>query len=177
MSTYEIIASLCQKEGIAVTALESKLGFGRGSIGKLKTGNTSAKRLQKIADYFGVSIEYLMTGKNSEPQEIPTLSSEDERDIEKVLNQTLDQLLSQDGLVFDGKPATPEAIDSIMSAIQIGLEMAKKKNASNIIPFTDVNKAKEYLRSQKQLAAFNGNIDDVPDEDILEIANALRKKN
>lgn len=65
MDAYEKIKMLCDREHIAVTALEKKLGFGRGSIGKLKKGGTSAERLQKIADYFGVSLEYLMTG---EPQ-------------------------------------------------------------------------------------------------------------
>lgn len=34
MSTYEIIKKLCRERGIAVTALEKELGFGRGSIGK-----------------------------------------------------------------------------------------------------------------------------------------------
>ncbi len=65
MSTYEIIIHLCEEHGIAATALEEKLGFGRGSIGKLKTGNTSAKRLQKIADYFGVTLGYLMGTEES----------------------------------------------------------------------------------------------------------------
>ena len=52
MSTYEIIKKLCSEHGIALTALEKELGFGRGSLGKLKNGGTSAKRLQQVADYF-----------------------------------------------------------------------------------------------------------------------------
>ena len=36
MSTYETIKTLCKERGIAVTALEKELGFGRGSIGKLR---------------------------------------------------------------------------------------------------------------------------------------------
>lgn len=36
MSTYEIIKKLCSEHGIALTALEKELGFGRGSLGKLK---------------------------------------------------------------------------------------------------------------------------------------------
>lgn len=60
MTTYEIIKQLCEMKGIAVTALEKELGFGRGSIGKLRNGGTSAERLQKIADYFGVTTYYLL---------------------------------------------------------------------------------------------------------------------
>lgn len=64
MLTYEIILALCREKGIAPTVLEKELGFGRGSIGKLKKGGTSADRLQKIADYFGVSVGFLITGEN-----------------------------------------------------------------------------------------------------------------
>lgn len=60
MSTYETIKNLCKQHSIAVTALEKELGFGRGSIGKLRNGQTSAERLQKIADYFNVSVNSLI---------------------------------------------------------------------------------------------------------------------
>ena len=36
--------------------------------------------------------------------------------------------------MFDGNPATPEAIDSILSAMEIGMEMAKKKNKEKNTP-------------------------------------------
>ena len=63
MSTYETIKTLCKERGIAVTALEKELGFGRGSIGKLRNSQTSAERLQKIADYFNVTVDYLVKTK------------------------------------------------------------------------------------------------------------------
>lgn len=63
-SIYERVKALCEQENIGVTTLETRLGFGRGSIGKLKKGGTtSPERLQKIADYFGVSVSYLV-GEN-----------------------------------------------------------------------------------------------------------------
>lgn len=69
MTTYEIIKDLCDRKGIAVTALEKELCFGRGSIGKLKNGsNTTMKRLQMIADYFGVDIDYF-SGNKKENEE------------------------------------------------------------------------------------------------------------
>lgn len=61
MSTYDRIAELCKKKGISVTGLETELGFGRGSLGKMKKGgSTSVARLQKIADYFEVGVNELM---------------------------------------------------------------------------------------------------------------------
>lgn len=64
MTTYDIISDLCKQHGIAITALEKELGFGRGYIGKFKTGGTSptVKKLQQIADYFGVPVSDLVPG-------------------------------------------------------------------------------------------------------------------
>lgn len=88
MTTYEIIKELCKERGIAVTALEKELGFGRGSIGKLRNGSTTIERLQKIADFFNVSIEYLNSGTTSEP----SLTSKDERDIAQDLDNIMAKL-------------------------------------------------------------------------------------
>lgn len=68
MGIYEVIKNLCDKNGISVTALEAKLGFGRGSIGKMRSSQPSIKRIQKIADYFGVSVDYLMGDDNVQNQ-------------------------------------------------------------------------------------------------------------
>lgn len=77
MTAYEVIESLCIKKGIAVTALEKELGFGRGSIGKMKNGSDlSFKRMQKIAEYFKVPIE-TFTG-NEELQAGPEILDVDE---------------------------------------------------------------------------------------------------
>ena len=62
------------------------------------------------------------------------LTARDEKDIAKILEQTKEQLLSQEGLMFDGDPASPEAINSILDAMQIGMEMAKKKNKEKYTP-------------------------------------------
>ena len=67
MGVYDRIKELCDKEGIAVTALETELGYGRGYIGKMRTTKkVPADRLQAIADRFGVTAEYLLTGETSE---------------------------------------------------------------------------------------------------------------
>ncbi len=52
------IRKLCERKNITISHLEAELGFSRGSI--VKAGVISPKRLQKIADYFGVNMEYLV---------------------------------------------------------------------------------------------------------------------
>jgi transcriptional regulator with XRE-family HTH domain len=61
MDTAEIIKKICKDKGIPVSQVETDLGYGNGSISKSK--NMSADRAFQIAKYLGVSVEYLMTGK------------------------------------------------------------------------------------------------------------------
>lgn len=133
---YEIFVKLLEKYGVTAYKVSKATGIAGSTFTDWKNGRSAPKqdKLQKIADYFGVSIEYLMTGKQNTEKEVPALTSKDERDIEKILNQTKAQLLSQEGLMFDGKPASSEAIESILSAMQIGMEMAKKKNKEKYTP-------------------------------------------
>lgn len=57
------IESLCSLRKTNFSQLEKSLGFANGSIKKSKIDTISAIRLKKIADYFNVSMEYLMTGE------------------------------------------------------------------------------------------------------------------
>lgn len=132
MGLYENVKNAAKEKGYSINRLEKELGFSRSYILKFKTITPSAEKIQKIADFLGVSSEYLMTGDTPTTEE-PKLNSKDEKDIKEILANT-EQLLKQDGLMFDGDPASPEAIESILSAMQIGMEMAKKKNKEKYTP-------------------------------------------
>lgn len=74
---YKNIHALCEKENIKDGTLCSKVGVTRSTLSELKRGRTtslSLKNLQKIADYFGVSISDL-TGE-SEQKEKPSTAGE-----------------------------------------------------------------------------------------------------
>ena len=66
MDMKQRIKDLCQKHGISMNALEKKLGLGIGYISKLGKTVPSTKKIQLIADYFQVSVDYIMTGKEKE---------------------------------------------------------------------------------------------------------------
>ena len=88
------------------------------------------EKLKKIAEFLGVPVEYFQTGE----EKIESgLTIRDTKEINSMMAQ-MEQLLKQDGLMFDGDPASPEAIESILSAMQIGMEMAKKKNKEKYTP-------------------------------------------
>ena len=69
MTVYERIESLRKERNISQGNLEKELGFSNGSISKWKTSMPKPERLQKIADYFGVTVDYLMTGNESDGKE------------------------------------------------------------------------------------------------------------
>ena len=132
MNSVERVKSLCKGRKIPISKLEKDLGFSNGYIGQLRKGVFPADRLASIANYLNVSTEYLLNGTESEES---ALTKKDEKCIEKILDATREQLLSQEGLMFEGgQPATQEQIDSILSAMQIGMEMAKKKNKEKYTP-------------------------------------------
>lgn len=63
MNSVERVKKLCKERKIPISKLEKELGFSNGYIGQLKRGTFPDDRIRKIADYLGVTAEYLMTGK------------------------------------------------------------------------------------------------------------------
>lgn len=65
---YEVFEQLLQKHGISAYKVAKEAGVTQTAISNWKSGrNTpSTTTLQKIADYFGVTIDYLMTGEEKE---------------------------------------------------------------------------------------------------------------
>lgn len=55
------IKKLCRENGISVPKLEIELGLSSGSISKWDKSSPKADNLKKVADYFGVTIDYLMS--------------------------------------------------------------------------------------------------------------------
>ena len=54
------ILELAEKNNISISCLEKTLGFGNGTIKKWGESSPSVENLKKVADYFGVSIEYFL---------------------------------------------------------------------------------------------------------------------
>jgi transcriptional regulator with XRE-family HTH domain len=63
---YKIFEQLLQKNGVSTYKVSKETGIAQSVFSSWKNGISTPKqdKLQKIADYFGVTIEYLMTGKD-----------------------------------------------------------------------------------------------------------------
>lgn len=73
---FERIKELCRKRGISVNDLENSLGYSKNTLYRLKTQNPGADKLKDIADYFDVSVDYLL-GRNDKLQnEEPSMAKQ-----------------------------------------------------------------------------------------------------
>lgn len=85
---WDNFVKLCDEKGEKPNPVAKKLSIASGTITAWKNGGVpSGKSLQKIADYFGVSVDYLL-GKTDEPSptkatiiELPNALSEQEQDL------------------------------------------------------------------------------------------------
>lgn len=96
---WEIFAMLCKSKGLTANAVCKELGFSNATATKWKKGAApSGKSLQKIASYFGVSTDFLLTGKGAK-KEAPSDDGECWQDIreqvEALPEETRTRILNQ----------------------------------------------------------------------------------
>ena len=75
---YEVFEQLLQKFGVTTADVYKATGIGQSTMSNWKSRRNliSGKNAQLIADYFGVSVDYLMTGKEKEGGEKYYLNEE-----------------------------------------------------------------------------------------------------
>ncbi|AYF99771.1 helix-turn-helix domain-containing protein [Lactococcus allomyrinae] len=69
MTTFERIKSLADGQGISLKDLAIRLGFSENNIYKWKTAKPKGEDLAKVADYFNVTVDYLL-GRADAPKEM-----------------------------------------------------------------------------------------------------------
>ena len=100
---YEIFEKLLMERGVTAYKVAKATGISTGSMTDWKKGRSAPKvdKLQKIADYFGVTVDYLMTGKEEGTATNSELTAKDEREIGKDLDRIMDEIEKDiDGPLF-----------------------------------------------------------------------------
>lgn len=65
MSIYDRIKSKADEKKISIKALERESGLGNGVIKRWNETSPQCNKLEKVANYLHVSIEWLITGKEN----------------------------------------------------------------------------------------------------------------
>ena len=96
--TFERIKELAKNQGLSLNALEEKLGYSRNTLYSLKKQKASTERMQEIADYFNVSLDYLL-GRTDNPNIAGEAAPQEPDDIDHIIDNAM---------MFDGKPLTDD---------------------------------------------------------------------
>lgn len=146
---YERIVSLCQSRQMNLTKMCKEAKISRASLSDLKMGRKqtlNTKTLMKIADYFQVSVDFLL---GQEEKETPSeekdslLTKKDQQDIAKDFEQLKSRLESDEMLMFDGDYLSQEARESMLAAMKLGLEAVKLRNKEKYTPKKYQKRAKK----------------------------------
>lgn len=115
--------------GITQEELAAKLGYkSKTTIAKIEKGTNdiTQSRVVDFANVLNTTPAYLMGWTDSDSGSTTTLNKKDEKDIAKRLEQTLDQLESdQDGLMFSGEPLDDQTRELLKASLQNSITIAK----------------------------------------------------
>lgn len=110
----ERIKDLCKSRGITVSKLEDDLNFSSNTIYQWKKRVPGTKKIQEVADYFKVSIDYLL-GRSDNPH---AGLSDDQKQL--TVEEALESVMGT-----DGKPLTENDREILAGMIAAYLERKK----------------------------------------------------
>lgn len=137
---YEIFVELLQKYGVTPYKVSKETGVPQSTLSDWKRGISTPKndKLQKIANYFGVSLSYLLTGEEKDivKEKSPELTARDERDIKKDLDSLREKLSNKElgPAAYDGQEIPDEDIDLFLGQVELMLRRIKVKNKEKYNP-------------------------------------------
>lgn len=127
----ERIKELANEKNMTIAELERRLDFGQGSIRKWDKQSPSAERLNKAADFFGVSVDYLLGNTNK--RRYYDLTEKDEKDIAKELEEMIADLKKTGAFAYSKDTAEVDEathellIASLENSLRIAKIEAKKR--------------------------------------------------
>lgn len=123
---YSIFEKLCSERGVTAYRVCKETGITTSTLSNWKAGRYTPKadKLKKIADFFGVSVEYLLTGKEDQSN----VSEIKDPDLKEKYLDLEEFLLSgkKKPLCFDGKPVDRESVELLLQQVRISLALLEK---------------------------------------------------
>jgi len=115
---YEIFSQLLQKFGVTAYKVSKATGISQSSLSDWKLGKVTPKteNMKKIADYFDVSVEYLMTGEEKEGGETYYLNEETSKMAQDIFENKELRLLFD--TARDAEPEDLKAVHTMLLALK-----------------------------------------------------------
>lgn len=122
-STYERIKLLAEKQKISIRKVEEDLDFGNGTLNRWRKNTPGADKLSKVADYFGVTTDYLL-GRSNDKYD---LSPQEKIDIGIEAEKMMKGLNDEGSINFYGEPMSDEDKEATLSALNLLMTINRKK--------------------------------------------------
>lgn len=107
MDLYEKIKELAKQKNISIRQIEENLNWGNGVIGRWKKAKPSYDKLEAIADYFNVTVDYLLgreeLKKTNKPVDLKKVISE-----KKPTSWDDPRIDWNEWVSFDGEPISDD---------------------------------------------------------------------
>lgn len=122
---YEIFEKLLKGRGITAYRFCKDTGVSTSTIStwKKKNSKIGMDLAETISNYFGVSIDYLMTGKEDEQKE--KVNTDDLKQKFEELKELLESGKMQP-LRYDGQPIDDNTKELLLKQVEISMSMMKK---------------------------------------------------
>src|SRR5690606_26511069 len=119
---------LRESKKLSQQQLADKLNINRSTYARYELNKTQHdyETLQKLAEFYNVSIDYILTGDDTK------ITEKDERDIAKRMKKIKEDLTTNGGLSFYGEPLSEEAKESLLEAVEYAVRTAQRINKKYI---------------------------------------------
>ena len=124
MDIYERVQHLAKNQGLSVRELGNKLNIGPTTLYKWKKQTPKSDILIKVADYFGVSTDYLL-GRSDDKYD---LSPQEKIDIGIEAEKMMKGLNDEGSINFYGEPMSEEDKEATLSALNLLMTINRKKS-------------------------------------------------
>jgi len=187
LSLVERIQHLCDKKGITLAYLQKELGFGNGSIYRWDQNSPSFDKIQKVAKYFNVTLDYLSYGFNPDLLASSLAITQGQRTIAKYAHDTgieeneLAELVSapinQPSLETVKKLVADNPVDFLISNKDLyifsGYDAPEQYAKEAFPPLTSDEQPKDIIKllKREKLLSLNGEV--LSPEDLEVIYTAL----
>lgn len=105
MTVFDRVKELADSQGLSIGDVEEKVGMGKNSMYKWKKQKAATDKLELVADFFGVSVDYLLGRTDVKSPVKETLPTD--------LDEILDGMMS-----FDGKPMNEHDREAIRAYLE-----------------------------------------------------------
>ncbi|AUS10929.1 MULTISPECIES: helix-turn-helix domain-containing protein [Bacillus] len=120
MTVGQRIKAIRKERKLTQVQLADKANLSRSYLADIERDryNPSLSTLESVAGALGVQVSAIVGEENLIKEEPVEYNAKEEKDIAKRMEEIRRDLENSDGLSFSGEPMSPEAIESLMEAME-----------------------------------------------------------